>query len=361
LVSSERAESWPTETLGSEESPVPAKNGEKYTKIDIASLLSGKTIRTIPPPEQDVHNESNLRSTPEIRSQKCSPAIQGLSIGRADDDGPLEIIASPDPTKGGDVREESKAIPNQCLGQQNPPLHSPAVATKHTDTDAQQTAAQECRASLMPCGLSIPTSSAERDINENIPGATSLEDGDSRVGFDSIDNENSASLESPNIRDLAPSPEDGFDFDPADDWSSTSSLRSSVLDYPRENDRTYHNFKEGRYPLPNDPDEQERLDVQHHLFLLTYDRKPLLCPVDLGRVQRVLDLGTGTGIWAIDFAADNPQSEVLGVDLSPIQPESVVLPNLRFEVADIESRVSLSLYSSYRLVAKFSVDLQVPI
>jgi hypothetical protein len=365
LVSSERVKSWPTETLGNEESPVPAKNEEKYTKIDIASLLSEKTIRTIPPPEQDVpgsafYNESNLRSTPEIRSPKCSPAIQGLSIGRADDDGPLEIIASPDPTKAGDVREESKVIPNQCLGQQNPPPHSPAVATKHTDTDAQQTAAQECRASSMPCGLSIPTSSAERNINENIPGATSLENGDSRVGFDPIDNENSASLESPNIRDLAPSPEDGFDFDPADDWSSTTSLRSSVLDYPIENDRTYHKFKEGRYPLPNDPDEQERLDLQHHLFLLTFDQKLLLCPVDLWRVQRTLDLGAGTGIWAIEFAEDNPQSEVLGVDLTPIQP-GPVLPNLRFEVADIESRVSLSLYSSYRLVAKYSVDLQVPI
>ncbi len=219
MVSSERVKSWPTETLGNEESPVPAKNEEKYTKIDIASLLSEKTIRTIPPSEQDVpgsafYNESNLRSTPEIRSP--------LPIGRADDDGPLEIIASPDPTKGGDVREESKAILNQCLGQQNSPLHSPAVATKHTDTDAQQTAAQECRASSMPCGLSIPTSLAERNINENIPGATSLENGDSRVGFDPIDNENSASLESPNIRGLAPSPEDGFDFDPADDWSSTS-------------------------------------------------------------------------------------------------------------------------------------------
>jgi hypothetical protein len=201
---------------------VPAKNEEKCTKIDVASLLSGKTIRTIPPPEQDVpgsvfHNESNLRSSPEIRSQKCSPAIQGLSTGRADDDGPLEIIASPDPTKGGDVKEESKAIPNRCLGQQNPPIYSPAVATKHTDTDAQQTAPQECRASSMPCGLSIPTSSAERDINENIPGATCLEDGDSRVGFDPMDNENSASLESPNILDLVPSLEDSFDFDLADD------------------------------------------------------------------------------------------------------------------------------------------------
>jgi methylase of polypeptide subunit release factors len=36
--------------------------------------------------------------------------------------------------------------------------------------------------------------------------------------------------------------------------------------------------------------------------------------------QRVLDVGTGTGIWALDFAEQYPSAEVIGVDLSPIQP-----------------------------------------
>jgi len=69
----------------------------------------------------------------------------------------------------------------------------------------------------MPCSLSIPTLLVEQDINDNILGVASLEDGDSRVNFDLIDNENSASLESPNILDLALSLEDKFDFDLADD------------------------------------------------------------------------------------------------------------------------------------------------
>ena len=52
--------------------------------------------------------------------------------------------------------------------------------------------------------------------------------------------------------------------------------------------------------------------------------------------QRVLDLGTGTGIWAIDFADEFPSALVIGTDLSPIQPGSVP-PNCKFYVDDFES------------------------
>jgi cyclopropane fatty-acyl-phospholipid synthase-like methyltransferase len=47
----------------------------------------------------------------------------------------------------------------------------------------------------------------------------------------------------------------------------------------------------------------------------------------------VLDLGTGTGIWAIDVADLYPSAVVIGTDLSPIQP-SWVPPNIRFEIED---------------------------
>ena len=39
----------------------------------------------------------------------------------------------------------------------------------------------------------------------------------------------------------------------------------------------------------------------HHIYLLLLDGKLLLAPVEKG-IQRILDVGTGTGIWAIDTA-----------------------------------------------------------
>ncbi|KAF5497829.1 putative methyltransferase tdiE [Colletotrichum siamense] len=74
---------------------------------------------------------------------------------------------------------------------------------------------------------------------------------------------------------------------------SLASLRSSILDYRRENGRTYHRLSDGKYVLPNDEREQDRL------------------------------------------ADDHPEATVIGVDLSPIQP-GYVSPNCSFEVDDVE-------------------------
>ncbi|RSL84998.1 hypothetical protein CEP52_016280 [Fusarium oligoseptatum] len=122
-----------------------------------------------------------------------------------------------------------------------------------------------------------------------------------------------------------------------DTASSTESLRSSIIDYRQENGRTYHRYKDGKYNLPNDELENERLDLQHHMFLLTFENKLGLSPPNLpdAKPARVLDVGTGTGLWAIDFGDEHPEAEIIGVDLSPIQP-SFVPPNVQFLVDDID-------------------------
>jgi len=130
--------------------------------------------------------------------------------------------------------------------------------------------------------------------------------------------------------------------------SSTESLRSSIYAYVEENGRRYHKYKEGKYYFPNDEEEQDRLDLQHHLFLLTLDGKLALAPIEEmpGGIHNVLDIGTGTGIWAIDFATNFPSADVIGTDLSPIQP-AFVPPNCRFEVDDAEDEWTFSQKFDY--------------
>ncbi|KAL2872918.1 hypothetical protein SGCOL_011933 [Colletotrichum sp. CLE4] len=42
--------------------------------------------------------------------------------------------------------------------------------------------------------------------------------------------------------------------------------------------------------------------------------------VEDAKVGRVLDVGTGTGIWAVQFGDDHPEADILGIDLSATQP-----------------------------------------
>ena len=77
------------------------------------------------------------------------------------------------------------------------------------------------------------------------------------------------------------------------------------------------------------------MDLHHHVFRLTLDGQLLRAPLQHAPA-RVLDVGTGTGIWAMEFADEFPASVVIGTDLSPIQP-SWVPPNCKFVVDDAES------------------------
>ena len=71
------------------------------------------------------------------------------------------------------------------------------------------------------------------------------------------------------------------------------------------------------------------------MLTLLLDRRLYLAPLNPSKIQRVLDVGCGTGIWAIDFADANPSAEVTGIDLSPIQP-SWTPPNCQFAIDDVE-------------------------
>ncbi|KAH6645161.1 S-adenosyl-L-methionine-dependent methyltransferase [Truncatella angustata] len=119
---------------------------------------------------------------------------------------------------------------------------------------------------------------------------------------------------------------------------SMSRQRGSTIADPasiEEGGRTWQNYREGRYFLPNDAIEQDRLDFNHVPLTMLLNDALHLAPVRNPR--RVLDIGTGTGIWAIHFAERNPYSKVIGTDLSMIQPAvHLKLPNIEFHRDDCE-------------------------
>jgi ubiquinone/menaquinone biosynthesis C-methylase UbiE len=70
--------------------------------------------------------------------------------------------------------------------------------------------------------------------------------------------------------------------------------------------------------LTSEQREANRLDLQHHLFAKTFGNRLYFAP--LNEPRNALDIGTGTGIWAIEFADEFPNCHVVGTDLSPGQP-----------------------------------------
>jgi len=68
------------------------------------------------------------------------------------------------------------------------------------------------------------------------------------------------------------------------------------------------------YILPKDDTEMNRLDFQHYLFRLALKGNyaaPITDPTN------ILDVGTGTGRWAMEMAGLFPDANVIGLDLLP--------------------------------------------
>ncbi|KAI5458956.1 S-adenosyl-L-methionine-dependent methyltransferase [Mariannaea sp. PMI_226] len=114
---------------------------------------------------------------------------------------------------------------------------------------------------------------------------------------------------------------------------SRASLTSSILRYRTIKGRTYHSERGNAfYWGSNDERQSEAMDIIHHMWTLALDGRLYLAPIS-SDVKRVIDVGCGTGVWAIDFADEFPGCEVIGTDISPIQP-SWIPANLKFEIDD---------------------------
>ncbi len=129
----------------------------------------------------------------------------------------------------------------------------------------------------------------------------------------------------------------------------------------------YQGVVADRYGLPNDEAEQLREGIKHRLYLdhiLSGDY--FFAPIG-DRPQKIVDLGTGTGMWAMEgeaFAHQHlllanmnpvaeryPSARVIGTDISAIQP-SWTPPNLEYHVEDLEDdyRPWTSIYNGADLI-----------
>lgn len=103
-----------------------------------------------------------------------------------------------------------------------------------------------------------------------------------------------------------------------------------------ENGRLYHGYRKGSYMYPCDEQEQDRLDIYHRFFQVARHERLHTAPFTPNYDgPRILDIGTGTGIWAIDMADAYPNAEVLGIDISLIQPH-MIPANLSFKLRDFD-------------------------
>ncbi|OAA33473.1 TAM domain methyltransferase [Moelleriella libera RCEF 2490] len=119
-----------------------------------------------------------------------------------------------------------------------------------------------------------------------------------------------------------------------DNSNASTSIYSAITRYEWKHGRRYHAYQSGSYSFPNDEREQDRLDMLHHAITRLLDGRLFLAPIQPNGLK-ILDIGTGTGIWPISMGDTYPGAFVTGNDLSPIQP-SWVPNNVKFLVDDVE-------------------------
>ncbi|KAF2463708.1 uncharacterized protein BDR25DRAFT_272613 [Lindgomyces ingoldianus] len=97
-----------------------------------------------------------------------------------------------------------------------------------------------------------------------------------------------------------------------DSIQSTRTLQSEDLEFVHENNRIYGDHS---YFMPCDQTEQDRLTIQHQVFVYALKGKLTTTRITPA-TRRILDLGTGPGNWAVAMAQQYPHAEVVGIDMT---------------------------------------------
>lgn len=136
--------------------------------------------------------------------------------------------------------------------------------------------------------------------------------------------------------------EGGGSQDDGGSFHSYNSTRDVRLFVKEMHGRVWNSINE-TYMLPSDDTEWHRLNKQHlahiiglgGLYPCPEQVEAHLAPAE-GEPKRILDVGCGTGSWAIEMAERFPHTLVTGVDLAPTPVDTAGFPsNLQIEIDDI--------------------------
>ena len=88
--------------------------------------------------------------------------------------------------------------------------------------------------------------------------------------------------------------------------------------------------------MPDDEAEQTRLAIVHQTYLPALDDQLTLGVIPRS-AKRILDIGTGTGDWAIAVAERFPRAEIIATDITNAFQAPSAPPNLFFELDDAQN------------------------
>jgi SAM-dependent methyltransferase len=100
-------------------------------------------------------------------------------------------------------------------------------------------------------------------------------------------------------------------------------------------------FAYAPYLLPTDDIEFTRQDFEHHLLRQAL-KSNVLAPI--GQPQTILDVGLGTGRWALEIAAQFPSAGVFGLDITAPPTLQTIARDLRMMSGD-QAKSPLSNFS----------------
>ena len=116
-----------------------------------------------------------------------------------------------------------------------------------------------------------------------------------------------------------------------EDLSSVYSVTSSAYNFRIEHGRRYHYYKDG-HPFPYDDLSEDNEITMHHMMLVLLDDKYYVSPIPEASLGCVVDVGTGSGLWAEGMAERLPNTTVVGIDTAPHQRP--INPNCSYVLAD---------------------------